>query len=400
MEPKEIAGSQVFNRLSGFFLIPMAKIIYAVLAVICLLAIVGGLIFLIFLQGSTAVAPVTVPIPPPYQEPTSSTSTQSNGKIDINIVKNKITPPSKIKFINTVGVINSQLRPNILIGYFVAETANEIAPYPDGLSIIGGPDAEKFERVLDQRSKKIGLAPTVSLLNELNNSIKFIKQEQTKKFSVRVVMRDQFGMISKPEDVTVELKIAPPPLLNTDQPADIDNRQTELQKIANEIAKHLEPVVNPAFFDTYKNAEKVPGKCGVADDNIEFLHNYRKAFDETKPSLEITNINAFYEGICIAWKEKLNREKAELEKKEKERQAAINKAENARRVAEQHNENIQREHALKIMAANGLSIVTLIVIGSALATFLCIAILLAFLAIENHSRAVRMAITSMVNKNE
>jgi hypothetical protein len=211
MEPREMAGAQIFNRLSGFFLIPIAKIIYAVIAIVCLLAIVGGLIFIIYLQASTAMRPETVPVPPPYHEPNPNASLPSNQKMDINIVKNKISPPSKIKFINTIGLINAQLRPNIIIGYFVAETANEIAPYPDGLSIIGGHDAEKFERAFDQRSQKAGLAPTVALLNELNNSINSIKQEQTKKFSIRVVMRDRFGMVSVPEDVTVEIKVAPPP---------------------------------------------------------------------------------------------------------------------------------------------------------------------------------------------
>ncbi len=395
-----MAGAQIFNRLSGFFLIPIAKIIYAVIAIVCLLAIVGGLIFIIYLQASTAVRPETVPVPPPYHEPTPNASLPSNQKIDINIVKNKITPPSKIKFINTIGLINAQLRPNIIIGYFVAETANEIAPYPDGLSIIGGHDAEKFERAFDQRSQKIGLAPTVALLNELNSSINSIKQEQTKKFSIRVVMRDRFGMVSVPADVTVEIIIAPPPALNTNQPVETKSEQAELQKLAIDIAKHLEPVVNPAYFDAYKKAEKLPGKCGVANDNLEFIFNYRKAFDETKTQLLTSNIDAFYEGVCMAWKEKINREIAEQELKENERRAAMNKAEEDRRVVEQYNENIRRDHALKVMAANGISIVTLIVVGSALATFLGIAILLAFLAIENHSRAMRMAITSMVKIND
>ena len=71
-----------------------------------------------------------------------------------------------------------------------------------------------------------------------------------------------------------------------------------------------------------------------------------------------------------------------------------------RRRALAENQSRLQAHEAKVFAAKARSAVALSVIGGALAIFLSVALVLAFLAIEGHSRAVRAAMESLVRLSQ
>ncbi|NEX16817.1 MAG: hypothetical protein C1943_09350 [Halochromatium sp.] len=147
-------------------------------------------------------------------------------------------------------------------------------------------------------------------------------------------------------------------------------------------------------------ALEVPGRCGARDDDATFLANYRQAFESVKPRISSTNLDAFYTGLCNAWEAVLQREAAARMQAEQQQRAAYRASEEARAQVKARNRQIALEHQAKVERATEMTTVTLSVIGGALGLFLSVALLLAFLAIEGHSRAMRAAVESMVRLAE
>jgi hypothetical protein len=154
--------------------------------------------------------------------------------------------------------------------------------------------------------------------------------------------------------------------------------------------------VNPAHFAVFNAAVKVPGRCGANDGDKAFLANYRRALGEVRERLTASNVEAFYLGLCDAWKAALTREAAERDREEQKHSAARRAADEARARAQAHNDHLLQQHATRVFEARTQTAVTMSVIGGAFAIFLSVALLLAFLAIEGHSRAIRAAMESMV----
>jgi TctA family transporter len=65
-----------------------------------------------------------------------------------------------------------------------------------------------------------------------------------------------------------------------------------------------------------------------------------------------------------------------------------------------HNNELLRQHESRVSRARTQTAVTLSAVGGALTLFLSVALVLAFLAIEGHSRAIRTAMESMVRLTE
>ncbi|MBK8638394.1 MAG: hypothetical protein IPN92_08935 [Chromatiaceae bacterium] len=286
------------------------------------------------------------------------------------------------------------------MGHFVAETPNQIAAYPEGASILGGPDAERFTRGLDEKSKMVGLAATPMLASEIAEALRDIKEEQQRTFQIRVAMRDQFGTTSAAEDISFTLRLAPALLVSPEPKPDPQTPPTEIQKIAREVAKTIEPTVNPAHFSAFEKATKVPRQCGASDTDQVFLGNYRRAVEDARLKLTSANVEAFYTGLCDAWKAVLKKQADAREQAEQLVRAAREQAERARENAQAHNSALQQRHSEQVFQAKAYTAVTLSVIGGAIGIFLAVSLVLAFLAIEGHSRAVRLAIETMVRVSE
>lgn len=396
MKSGELPEPRLFNRFPSVLVLPVARAIYLFIALISLVVVAGGIVFAVYLQLSTAGQPRTIPVPPPYQGSLSVPNPPLEA-LDLSVVGARLKPPTSIRFVVTAGVIATPPKQGTVLGYFVADTVNQIAAYPDGVSILGGTDAERFVRALDQKSNKAGLALTPMLASELAEALRDIKEEQQRSFQVRVVMRDQFGTSSAAEDVAFSLRLAPAPAAGPEPKLDSMAEPTELQKIAGEVAKIVEPAMNPARVSAYAKAQLVPRRCGASDGDQIFLADYRRAVEDTRSKLNAANVDAFYTGLCDAWKEVLQTQAAAQEQAEQLARAERDQAEQARASAEEQNRYLQQQHAAWAYQATAYTGVTLSVIAGALGIFLCVSLVLAFLAIESHSRAVRLAIQTLVS---
>lgn len=397
-------GRQWILRVQSAFVLPLARGIYLLVALACLLTVIGGIIYVAFLQASAASQPTLETLPPAYQE--SGTIDESPPReVDLSVIEDHLAAPGGLRFSVTIGTITAPIDEGALLGHFQASTLNRLAGFPDGVSLLGGRDAHLFERVQGPNPQLIGLAPRPALLTEIEQALQGISEQSSRTFEVRVIARDRYGITSEPTDLSFDLTFGPPPadpvavrdpVPEPDQGQDI----TELQQIARTIAQTIEPTVNPAQFEAYRVALEVPRRCGARDDDATFLANYRQAFESVKPRIRSTNLDAFYTGLCEAWEAVLQREAAARMHAEQQQRAAYRAAEEARAQVEARNRQIALEHQAKVEQATEMTTVTLSVIGGAVGLFLSVALLLAFLAIEGHSRAMRAAVESMVRLAE
>jgi hypothetical protein len=385
----------LFLRLQSAYVLPLARGVYLLIAVVCLLTVIGGILYAVYLQASTASQPATVALPPPYQG--SAAVTQSSPReVDLAVVGSRLVSPTNIRFVLAAGTITAPPREGVVLGRFVADTPNKLASFPDGISILGGADAELFERTNDAAHQGIGLAARPALVTQISDALRDIKEVTSRTFEIRVVARDEYGIMSAPTDVSLTLRFGPEPAAPAQPTPEAPAAPTDLQAIAREIAQAVEPEVNPARFAVFNAAVKVPGRCGANDGDKAFLANYRRAVGEVRERLTASNVEAFYLGLCDAWKAALTREAAERDREEQKHSAARRAADEARARAQAHNDHLLQQHASRVFEARTQTAVTMSVIGGAFAIFLSVALLLAFLAIEGHSRAIRAAMESMV----
>jgi hypothetical protein len=382
-------------RLQSTYVLPLARGIYLVIALLALVTMIGGGAYVLFLQASVGAEPGSLPLPPPYQG-ADPVATPSERSVDLALVQSRLEPPTKIQFVVTPGVITKPLSEGQVLGRFLAETPNKLAPFPDGVSLLGGRDAERFERVADSSSQAIALAARPALADEIKAALVDIQQETTRTFEIRVVARDRYGITSAPADLSFALKLAPAPAVIAVPAPESQAEPTPLQAIARDIARTVQPEVNPEHFAVYHKAIEVPGRCGASAEDGSFVSNYRRAFEEVRARLTTANVDAFYAGLCDAWKAVLGREEAKREQVLEGQRAAREAADAARAKVQGENQRRLQEHGARAMEAKVKTALILPVLGGALVTFLAIALVLAFLAIEGHSRAVRAAMEAMV----
>lgn len=397
MSGTESAGRQWGLRLQSAFVLPLARGIYLAIAVGCLLTVIGGALYLAFLQATTVGEPALVPVPPAY-EGDAATRGPGERTLDLAVATKRFEPPTKVRFQVASSTLTEPPRVGQVLGYFVAETSNGLGDYPEGVSIIGGPDAELFERVPEGASRKVGLAARPALVEDIGSRLRDLKEATARTFDIRLVARDQFGITSAPMDLSFSLRLAPKVATTaaSEPPPELPAQPTELQAVAREIARIVQPEVNPAHFAAYQTALKLPVRCGASDgDGSPFVADYRRALEELRPRLTAANIEAFYGGLCDAWKDALQRHAAEQERAEQQRRAAQRVADAARERARAQNNEAMRQHEGRVARAKAQSTLALSVMGTAFGLFLSLSVVLAFLAIEGHSRAVRAAMESM-----
>lgn len=401
MNETDRQGRRWLLRLQSALVLPIARGVYLLIALTCLVVVIGGIFYVVFLQASTVGQPKLVAVPPADQagEPLLDASDRA---VDLALVQARLEPPSAVRFNVTAGTLSAPPSEGQVLGHFVAETPNGLAPFPEGVSLIGGPDAELFERVSDGAVKRVGLAARAALVTELSAMLENIGEPTSRSFTVRVVARDKYGLASAPVELSFPLRLAPapPPASAAASAPTVEPEPTPLQAIARDIARTVEPEVNPAHFAAYKVAEQVPGRCGTDASDQRFITNYRRAFDEVRPRLTASNVDAFYLGLCEAWESVLEQEAAEAEQLEEQYWAERQAAEYAREQALARNRDLMNQHERHVLEARARTWVTLSVIGGALGIFLSVALVLAFLALEGHSRAVRAAMEAMVKLTE
>lgn len=356
---------------------------YLIVAFASLLAIVLGILVALYFQVLISRPVIDEPVPPEY-------AAQSR-PISLNTVSAHLLPPKNIRFVVVRSPIEKPLSAQDVLGYFDAETANGLARFPDDFDILGGKDATLFDRAplyelpagSDISAPRAGLKPTPALIEQINNALPALKTAEQHVFSLKVVARDVYGYRSAPADVTFTLVYSPPVPAPTTPVA----AMTELQRLARDIALVVDENRTPVYFEAYKRAMQIPTHCGTNEDDAVFVSSFRRAFEHLRARLRSANIEAFYAGVCDAWRQAIANETAAASRANAARNEAI-----ARNMASHATAEMEKAGAM--LARNS----TISVVAGAISMFLIISLFLAFLAIENHSKAMRQAIEAIAGE--
>ncbi|MDR3528299.1 MAG: hypothetical protein P4L57_13575 [Rhizomicrobium sp.] len=347
----------------GDLVLSAARILYLVVAALSLLAVVIALGGAAFFQFGTLIPPKQVAVPAGYAANESS--------VDLALVDAHLAPPHNIRFFNIDRTISSPLSGNEILGAFDADSANALGRYPDDFDIVGGPDAALFDKTLaDSVKGRSGLRPSPLLVAQINHALETLKNADVHSYAVSVVARDAYRNISPPATIKVVVFVAPPGTV-VERP---DHAVSPLESLAVDIATVIDPSHSPRFFDVHNRALRVPRQCGADASNLIFVANFRRAFEHARSRLTLETLPPFYDGVCDGWASEVRKEAA---------------AQNAQLAARLENArlagNADIAHFLAKASRNG----SLWVAGGAFVFFMFISLLLAFLAIESHARAMR-----------
>ena len=399
MAKTDTPGRDWLLRLQSAFVLPLARTLYLSVAVLSLIVAIGAAAVLLWAFLTGAGQPKLEREPPPYRGSPAAAPAVSR-TLDLDTVKRYVGPPTDIRFVITSGPLSEPPPVGKPLGYFVAQSPTGVARHPDGVSVLGGTDAELLERIQHPGTGLTGLAANQRFVERMREDLAGLTAAQRKSYGVRVIARDRFGTASAPTDVTFELELVPPTTAETLPPAQpVPTEVTALQEIARDIARALQPEVNPEQFRIYNRALEVPGECQAADDDGDFLAGFRDAFTQVRSSLNAGNVEALYSGVCAAWADVRTREQQARAAADAAEQAAYQRAEDARERVRQRNQAAMEAHERQVFQAKAAGTVALVVIGGAVSAFLSVSLVLAFLAIEGHSRAVRAAVEAIARAN-
>jgi hypothetical protein len=367
--------------LQSRFVLGTARKIYLVLACLSLVIAMLALVVALVLQFWGFIPRSHVPIP--------DARAPQPVAMDTTTVAKSLTPPTNLRFV--ARRITGPLDAGDFVGYLEADTPNGLAAFPNDFDIFGGPDAGQFERTAvsvrypTRVVLRAGLRPSAALLAKINQELETPGQMQSS-YSVIVIARDRFGNVTKPTTLNFALAFGVAPTNAGEAGTD---EVSELQRLARTIALHLDPAKTPVYFDQYRRALRVPRECGTTDDNADFIQGFRSAYDTLTPRLTTDNIDAFYAGVCAAWEEGASKE------------AAAQLASDTAR-----NEAMAKEMASRATHALGQAGISIVkntsygIVVSAVMAFLFISLFLAFLAIENHSDALRQAVQALADRTK
>jgi hypothetical protein len=374
-------------------LLKAARTIYVLSATACILVVAVGALIALYFQLVMIKGPEHVAIP---AAPIASAPTVSP-----DVVDDRLRPPANVRVTITRALIDEALRPQDVIGYFNAETVNGFARFPEDVDVLGGKDSSLFDR--KQSSLLIpgqgaALIPTQGLLDQINSAILNGQDQQRQDFSLIVVARDLYGVPSQATTVNFSLtygrRQTGPAAAAPSQPAHpqvASHPMTELERLARDIALLVDREGSQPYLSAYDRALREPVVCGSSSGDVNFVANYRRIFDHARTKLTKINLQAFYDGICDGWRQSAA-----------DQVRARAEAEIARNAAIAANQSAEYRYQFEAAAAWAARNLTLIVVGSALAAFLAICLVLAFLALESHSNAMRqtMALLTEARRNE
>lgn len=371
--------SNLFCGPKTDFLLATARgVQFTIAAITLVVAIIGLLIATFFHVQSMSNSYEAQELPPKY--------IGSGKSVNIDIVSKRLSPPVNVRLVIENNIFTGKLRAGSVVGFFEADTPNKMGIFPNDLSIIGGVDGEMFDRVSHPRNRKSAITITGSLAEEINQALKNSPDGIYRTFELKVIVYDEYKNRSAPTSVKFKLFFSmEKPNKETGNPqAIVDSSVSkELKELAFEISTLVAPAGTPARFKAYNLALTVPADCAAAD-TPEFIRNYRNAFEQLKENLNKGNIEAFYKGVCDAW------QAAVREDNEK-----IILAENARSKVDAQNEANRRAMLAETEVAISARNKTLFMVGSALGTFVLVVLVLAFLVMESHSKAIRLAVEEL-----
>jgi hypothetical protein len=369
------------RKLQGELVLPAARTIYLVIASLSLIGAGGALILALVFHMETLTRPIQEPVPDASPLPPS--------EIDVNTVTRHLVPPGNIQFNASPTLLSNPINPHQVLGYFTAESSNGLPAYPNDFSIVGGKDSSLFERApvnLRGIGWRAGLAATESLVDQINGDPAAFQSQHAHSYELQVLARDIYGN-SKGTKIAVRFWTGPAQV-SANVPPPVEE-VTDLQRLASEIASRVDPAHTGVFFDVYKQALRVPRNCGSDSNNLEFFGQYRRAFNASRKFLSATNVGGFFVGVCDAWREAISKSSAAQSQAEMARNEVLGRNQEAMLRNE-----IERAKAR--LARNSTFSFAIASIGA----FITICLFLAFLAMENHTKAVREAIEAIARTSD
>ena len=357
--------SRRLERLQSGIVLPTARTLYLIGALVCALATVVAVFIALYFQVAAWSGADRQDVP---EVPAAAAPTPTLNRLEV-----RLTGPTSLRF--AADAEADSVSAGQMLGHFEADSANGLALYPRDFEILGGKDAELFQTGYHGGSGRTGLTATPALAAAMEGA------PSDRRFIVRVLARDAFGNRSPPTDVTFSLaKPAAAAAAVEDAPVTELGGSGSLPKIARALAAKVAATGTPEFFDAYKFALAAPERCGAPED-AAFIDLYRAAVIQYRPRLSAENIDAFYAGLCDSWEEAAEASRRTVANAEAERQRVI--AQNAAAVMAA--EAASSSARLVRNAALGFAF-------SAVLAFMMIGLFLAFMAIEGHSAAVRRAV--------
>jgi hypothetical protein len=377
------------DRLQGDLVLPTARTLYLAGAFGALGAVMLGLLAAIWFQFASLRPMPSVPAaPPPISGPVV---------MDLTAIDARLAPPSNVRFVLDREIVTDTLNAGELLGHFEADTPNGLDAPPDDFQLIGGRDDALFETTAAQVRASGGgerqgtvLRASPELAARINAARVGLAASTALTFQIRVVAGDRHGDTAPPQLIAVNLTIGPP---GTPPPAPVaapvqtvTAADTPLTRLAREIALIVDPARTATYFEAFDRASAEPATCGA--DEASFVPQYRLAFDRERPRLKASNIEAFYSGLCDAWSVT-----------QAQRQQVQDQAQMAWAARATQAQAAQIETAAKKAISRTLRNLALLFVAGALLTFMTISVLLAFMAIEGHSQAVRQVVELLAAQN-
>lgn len=378
-----------WDRLQSVWLLPAARRIYIVgsfAAVgVALLAILAALVFHLL---STVTAPQhNVP-----EEKRVEVAPFAPANADA-----LVTPPSNVRVITQRLV--APVRPGDVIGRFRADSSNHLVSF----DIVGGLSAE----LVSQQTEFLPVpgnpaAATTVRGGELRVTAEMARRlagvdpdaPQDPLIALRVFATDTAGNASPPRNLNFRLAyVAPGPAAAQLQPSGENQDQIEdisgspaLRPTAGLLARRAAEPGTPEYFEAYQRAMQLPAQCD-ADGNDTFIKAYVAAAARAAPRIHSQNFGSFLGGLCDLWDAQIT-QAATVEREANAARAAIiaRNADAEMRSLEGRAEAVRSRNTAFTVA------------GSAIAFFMVIALFLAFMAIEGHSKALRDALQAIARE--
>ena len=361
-------------------LLKVARVSYVVAAAVGLGVTVLALMVAVYFEIEMTRGPSLVPVPAVAQVGLQPVGTET--------VAGRLTPPTNVRVAITRPNIDAPLNSNDVLGYIQADTFNGLAAFPYDSDILGGADADLFDRANGggrPAGRGAAIMATAKLIGLVNDAIRSGQAPREHDYALTIVVRDRYGFMSQPTATTFSLAYGVrPSAQDQPAPAPVNPQPSELERLARDIALISGPEGSANWRAEYGRARSEPGVCGTTADNQDFVAGYRKLFEFARARLDAARLAAFYDGVCDSWRDVVTRQTRELAAAEAARFAAIN----TNRDAEIR---YQAEAAAAWVARNA----TLVVAAGCFGAFLMICFLLAFLAMEDHSNAMRIALETL-----
>lgn len=372
----ESGFSSFARRVQSDFVLRTARGFYLVTACVSLAALLLAVLVALLAQGSTFRFAIERPVP--------SVEAPAPEAIALDDVVARMTPPHTLRFVSDPGVLNFDISEGQVLGFFDAETPNQLAAFPNDFDVIGGEHAALFSVGRHPANGRAGLRATAALAQQVSDARNANGSGQLN-YALRIVARDRAGQTSAPADVAIVISFAP---VGSAPPAPAASASpTDLQALAREIAIAIDPQQTDIFFDVIRSAQRTPELCGAEGDPA-FVAEYRRAFEGLRDQLRRENLGLFYRGVCDAWRGASERTQARYASEIAAAEAV------AVRNAQQRAQLEQQKQIARTIRNIAFGIA-----GTALAVFLTIALFLAFLAMEGHSKALREAVETLAAQN-